>query len=344
MTFGENLNCKFRIVQYTVGNYYSCEVISLDNTNNNMVITGHNGVHQSNKNDKDVKGIYIHDTNAKFIPDNLGHLFNLTVFHTGFIQLVEINAQKFIGMSDIEYLYLHGHKLSAIPLNAFTKLTKLKLIDLNKNQIEELPNGIFSNNLNLEQISLYQNKLKFLGSTLFDGLTKLNYVRLKENICINTDYSGLTSIIQLKYDINMKCNLPNDMILYEVEKIHVEISELKTQQQEIFKTNQQHEEMSKIMKKLMKAIEKEQTERVEMEKEQKLSEAKTHQQNKLQEINSNLIIELNKAKRNFINLQDDFNDFILKSLDENFTEEMKFIALKRQFDLAKEQLSICAIK
>ena len=45
-----------------------------------MVITGHNGVHQSNKNDAVVKVIHIHATNTKYVPEGLGTLFNLTVF------------------------------------------------------------------------------------------------------------------------------------------------------------------------------------------------------------------------------------------------------------------------
>ena len=67
-------------MKFTLGTFHTCDVTSLDNTNNNITITGHNGVHQSNKNDADVKVIYIHDTNTKYMPECLGTLFNLTVF------------------------------------------------------------------------------------------------------------------------------------------------------------------------------------------------------------------------------------------------------------------------
>ena len=91
-------------------------------------------------------------------------------------QLGEINAEMFEGMDNLEKLYLGANKLTSVPLNAFMKLTKLKIISLRQNQIEELPNGLFKNNVNLETIYLNGNKLKFIGSTLFDGLTKLNHV------------------------------------------------------------------------------------------------------------------------------------------------------------------------
>ena len=97
--------------------------------NNKMVITGHNGVHQSNKNDADVKAIYIHDTNTKYMPEGLGTLFNLTYFVCVNSKLVEINAEMFEGMDNLENLWLFWNKLTSVPLNAFLKLTKLKLLN-----------------------------------------------------------------------------------------------------------------------------------------------------------------------------------------------------------------------
>ena len=209
---GENLNCQFKDVKFTLGTFHTCEVTSLDNTNNKMVITGHNGVHQSNKNDADVKVIYIHDTNTKYMPEGLGTLFNLTVFVCAYSQLVEINAEMLEGMDNLEGLFLGGNKLTSVPLNAFMKLTKLKDISLRQNQIEELPNGLFKNNVNLEEIYLLENKLKFIGSTLFNGLTKLDYVDLEDNVCINEKYTGSTAITQMKKDIKTQCFNPNEIV------------------------------------------------------------------------------------------------------------------------------------
>ena len=104
-------------MEFTFGTFYTCEVTSLDNKNNKMVITGHNGVHQSKKNDADVKVIYIDDTNTKYIPEGLGTLFNLTYFVSVNSQLVEINAEMFEGMDNLEKLYLDLNKLTSVPLN-----------------------------------------------------------------------------------------------------------------------------------------------------------------------------------------------------------------------------------
>ena len=82
-------------------------------------------------------------------------------------QLVEINAEMFEGMDNLEFLWLYRNKLTSVPLNAFMKLTQLNLIDLGSNQIEELPNGLFKNNVNLETIVLHQNKVDPMNFNLF---------------------------------------------------------------------------------------------------------------------------------------------------------------------------------
>ena len=63
-----------------VGFVNYCYVTSLDNSLNSMTIDGYTGTHLANKNDNDVKGIWIYDTNTNFIPENLGFLFNSIIF------------------------------------------------------------------------------------------------------------------------------------------------------------------------------------------------------------------------------------------------------------------------
>ena len=89
---------------------------------------------EGNKNDADVKAIWIHDTNTKYIPLNLGSLFNLIVLSMENTQLVEIKTKDFHGMQDLESLSFWDNKLSSIPLNAFASLTKLSYISLSSNQ------------------------------------------------------------------------------------------------------------------------------------------------------------------------------------------------------------------
>ena len=189
-----------------------------------MIITGHNGNHNIYKFDRDVKLIYIHDTNTKFIPKNLGLLFNITGFSMVYTQLFEFKVQDFYGMENLEYLHLERNKLNFVPLDSFNILMKLKLINLGFNQIQELPNGLFDKNINLERVLLYGNNIKFLGSILFDGLTKLNHVNLVSNICINQIYPSTTSITELKNDIKLKCKSLNDSVDVKLIEIDEKIN------------------------------------------------------------------------------------------------------------------------
>ena len=210
LSFGEILNCQFND-QGIIGTFfYTCEVTYLENSNNSIVVTGHNGIHQPNKYDTDVRRISIHDTNTKFIPENLGHMFNLAALEMENTQLVQINAKNFLGMEELKELYLGSNKLTSVPLNAFNKLQQLRILYLSNNQIEELPNGLFINNLNLNKIYLHYNKIKFIGSTLFDGLSKLDIVNLWDNICIDERYDARTKMIDFKKKIKEKCFNSNE--------------------------------------------------------------------------------------------------------------------------------------
>ena len=165
LSHGETLKCQFKEDYFLhVRTVYYCDVTSLDSSLNNMTINGFTGKHLANKNNHNVKGIWIHDTNTKYIPANLGFLFNLTAFLVQNSNLIEIKAQNFIGMLNLEYLNLDGNKFKSIPSDTFSTLPKLKYIGLMYNQMEMIPSNLFSNNLNLEEIHLDYNKFKYIGS------------------------------------------------------------------------------------------------------------------------------------------------------------------------------------
>ena len=204
---GEKLNCNFGDETfYYVGFFYTCHVTSLDNPYNNLTIDGYLGDPK-----EDVKAIYMNYKNTKYIPTNLGSVFNLTALRMDYIKLVEIKAKDFHGMLDLQFLSLRSNKLSSLPLDVFATLTKLRSIRLSGNQIEELPNGIFENNLEMERIELDSNKIKYLGTDIFTVLKKLNFVYLRSNNCVDKQYDGSEAINQLKNDIKMICKNTNEV-------------------------------------------------------------------------------------------------------------------------------------
>ena len=221
LSSGEQLRCsEFKDQSfYLVGTYYACAVTSLENRFKNKIITGYTGQHKPNLNSNDVKAIYIHDTNTKFIPANLGLLFVLTAFYMERTQLWQIRANDFNDMNNLEVLSLYQNELTTLPLDAFSKLGKLRIIILSENYIGELPEGLFSNNRNLEQLYIYNSKIKFVGLTLFDGLKNLFKVDLNSNLCVSKLYEETAVIREIKYHISIYCRNP----IYEIDDKFIEI-------------------------------------------------------------------------------------------------------------------------
>ncbi|CAO1293611.1 unnamed protein product, partial [Diamesa hyperborea] len=99
LSVGEKLKCQFIDENYhLIGFLYSCYVTSLDNSFNYMRIDGYTGIHQVNKDDNDVKAIWIVGTNMKYIPEGLGSLSNLLALRIVSSQLIEIKANDFLGI------------------------------------------------------------------------------------------------------------------------------------------------------------------------------------------------------------------------------------------------------
>ena len=172
-----------------------------------MTIDGFTGVHTANKNYIDVRGTYIQNTNTKYIAANIGLRSNLTALIVQNSNLIEIKAENFFGLQELEYLNLYANKITSLSSDTFSTLTKLKYLILSSNQLEVIPFNLFSNNLNLEFIDLYNNKIKYVGSGVFDEMKKLKVVYLFGNICVNENF---INIIQLKEDMKSRCNNPNE--------------------------------------------------------------------------------------------------------------------------------------
>ena len=126
-SYGEKLQCEFLEMNNFGITLYSCFVLSLENPNDDKIMTGYNGSHQLTKSDIDVKEIYIYGKEIEFIPANLGSLFHLTAFAMLETKLIEISFKDFQGMENLERLNLRNNKLTHLSSNAFTNELSLKL-------------------------------------------------------------------------------------------------------------------------------------------------------------------------------------------------------------------------
>lgn len=232
---GENLNCDFKNSDYELaGSLYSCFVSPLDNSDKHMTLTGSWGVHLTNKNNNEVKAIYISFTNVKFIPTNLESIFNLKALTMHATNLFEIKSSDFHGMQELEHLYLGKNELTSISSNVFSTLPKLRYINLYTNKLEELPHGLFDNNINLEEIHLDYNKIKYIPARIFDYIKKLNRVYLSSNICIDKSFNG-GSINQFKNDIEASCFKPIEVTLFEMQEKNQNLEKVQQEKLQVTK-------------------------------------------------------------------------------------------------------------
>ncbi|CAO1294723.1 unnamed protein product [Diamesa tonsa] len=321
---GEALQCEFGDVLgfTTFGNVYSCSVTALDNSNDNKVLTGYSGVHQPNKNDRDVKQIYIHDTNTKYIPAGLGSFSDLTALIIRESQLVDMRSKDFQEMQNLEYLSLFNNKLTSVPSDAFLTLTKLK------------------------EISLSYNKIKYIGSGAFDQLKNLNDVYLDGNICVNKVYNGATAITQLKRDLKVNCVKPDDIIQYEIEN---KISD------ESLKNRKEIKALNEMMKQLLiESRDHQMNSQENIKQRSELSLAKdelknehdekikiTNERDQLEKENADL---KKTIQQKLPKMEQTIEDFYMEVMDlkiERHNERQNSIALRTKLMEAKEQLAEC---
>lgn len=179
---------------------------SLEVPHDNMRMQGSSGDHALNKNFRDVRALFIQETNSKYIPADLRCMFNLSVFRMVNTQLIEITTSSFYGMQNLISVDLWYNKITYLPNDAFTTLSKLKFLDLGSNKIEILPAGLFDKNLHLEKIYLGKNRISIIAMRIFHSLSYLNYVDLLQNVCIDKHYKTSTEITQLRDYLKTKCH------------------------------------------------------------------------------------------------------------------------------------------
>ncbi|CAO1344830.1 unnamed protein product [Diamesa hyperborea] len=303
---GESLKCQFKdVVHNFIGNMYTCYVRSLDNSYNNVLIDGYTGTHVGYRNDNDVKAIWIHEANTKYIPSNLGYLSNFIALSIESSQLVEIKAENFLGMQNLIYLGLHGNKLKSVPSDAFLTLKKLKVLYLWNNQIE------------------------YIGSGVFNEQTDLNYLFLKGNVCANKDYSGATATIQMKSDTKLTCDKANDVIQYEI------IKELKETQQGHNMINDRTE-INNLRTQL--SLAKDEQKKEQEEKDQLMKEL-TDQKKELTEAKETIEQKLPKMEQTI----NELNMELMEIKSQRQQERTTYRELRTKLKKANEQLVRCEI-
>lgn len=122
----------------------------------------------------------------------------LTSFDLATYALKAIFEVNFKGLTKLEDLLLDSNKLQSIPRGTFDSLIALKWLDLRK-FFSKL--CFFTYKLS----SLGNNSIKHLNANVFKMLRNLEFVKLKNNSCIERDFVGTMGLEALPHVVGEQC-------------------------------------------------------------------------------------------------------------------------------------------
>lgn len=108
-------------------------------------------------------------------------LQNLQKLYLSINQLQQLHPQAFVGLQNLQVLYLGFNYLQQIPPNSFVGLQNLKELSLSTNQLQQIQPNTFAGLQNLQKLYLSHNQLQQIRPQAFAGLQNLRTLHLDYN-------------------------------------------------------------------------------------------------------------------------------------------------------------------
>src|SRR3990167_4455631 len=145
------------------------------------------------------------DIDECFMPLQLSNLYEFKEINKLTIRdndnlFTPLEADAFVGFSQLTCLDLESNHIQAIQPGAFAALEQLQKLDLSRNQLTHINQGSFDGLSNLSALYLTGNQIQAIQSGAFAALEKLQKLDLKGNklTLINQGYfEGLTNLSAL---------------------------------------------------------------------------------------------------------------------------------------------------
>ena len=166
----------------------------------------------------------------------LGNRFS---FFSDSPKITELKAGDFQGLSNLHWLTLDDHGLSALPDGIFDDLSELTRLDLSENGLTSLRDGVFDDLSSLGDLKLRHNNLTSLPDGVFDDLSNLNTLYLDNNKLTSLPddvFDGLSSLRLLDLGRNDLTALPEDAFdgLSSLETLHLDRNNLNSLHKDVF--------------------------------------------------------------------------------------------------------------
>lgn len=118
------------------------------------------GLHDADKNDKDIKMLFMYKENCQYIPRNISGFFG-----------------------NIDVLYIKDSNLQHLMTGDLDGLNSLSTFDVSYNPIDHVGEDFFTGHSSIKIISFYACHIKQIDFGAFDSLTNLQEVNLQYNVC-----------------------------------------------------------------------------------------------------------------------------------------------------------------
>lgn len=144
-------------------------------------------------------------------------------------QLNQVPANEFLNnLTSLRLLNLSSNLITAIEVNAFSKLFNLTELDLSYNKINKLNGkGSFNSLYNLEYLNLNSNELTKLDKNLFAFGRKLKYLDLSNNKLTSLDrqdFAELTTLETLRISNNQLTTIPRSIFSRNAKLYNLDMS------------------------------------------------------------------------------------------------------------------------
>ena len=145
-------------------------------------------------NPKHIQRIDLQGNNLSGSISSLTNLSSLDSIYLSNNQLSDIVSNAFIGLVNLNYIYINNNQLTNI--SSFANLSNLYALYLDNNQLTSIPSNAFAGLSNIQDITLNNNKLTTISSNTFNWLSTLSYLTLNDNrlTTLPENLSTLTTI------------------------------------------------------------------------------------------------------------------------------------------------------